>query len=120
MLTLAPPTALSAGRGRGSRKSAAIGRQHVRGGRGPQIVGFRHAEVGAILRPFDHADTGMTIRVKQRIALDFRVVAAMVDHQVFGIVLGLGERVVTGAVLAVFGAGLEQRHTVHRFRRRNT
>ena len=52
----------------------------------------------------------MTIRVEQRIALDFRIVAAVIDHQVFGIVFGLGERVMAGAVLAVFGAGLEHRH----------
>ena len=34
----------------------------------------------------------------------------MVDHQILGVTLGLGERVVAGAVLAVLGAGLEHRH----------
>ena len=34
----------------------------------------------------------------------------MVDHQILRIVLRLGERVVAGAILAVFGAGLEHRH----------
>lgn len=64
----------------------------------------------AVLVPAHHADTGVTVRVEQRIAFDFGVVARVVDHQILGVILGLGERVVAGAVLAVLGAGLEHRH----------
>ena len=85
-----PATPLSA-YGRSSRKRATISGQHVRGSGGPQIIRFRHAEIRTVGGPLDHTDARVAIRVEQRIALNFRVVAAVVNHQVLGAVLGLGE-----------------------------